>query len=447
MKNPFLLTVILTFFMLGCEKEKIDIPIIDNDSKNDSKIVSKLDLSDADFLVLKASDNLKSTRSAHELYKIKIEEDTITEEKVSLLDALGNEIDSIFSDFSVYKILELKEGLICLYGSFKLYLDSSIVEPQVLSSLLVRTSDGALFDFNGHFPSDKSYYLNQNKIQSDKFGNVFYDAVNVNPGFPGVVYKLSETQNGFLQEQYLPSGEEYFSFFIDLEGNCYYYTFPYTRVKKSEGGIATSDIYKNFHCIWNTYDNKVMASVYDSVGYLTIDDDKIKFSTFSSISVGEAWTHIYKSSENKFTQVITPEINSEYKEVGNIIFEESKEVYNLLLQDELFETNRLVINKISGNYIFLSSEYSLSLNLYKVDLESFEQVDSETYILNSHVSIDFPDNLEIKTYEFNDIGEITFTALRLSDEMFVTGIVDSENMINILTESSDKEYNNLIQLN
>ncbi len=443
MKNPLLLTVILTLFMLGCEEEKIDNPIIDNDSR----IVSSLDLGDADYLVLKASDHLKSTRSAHELYKIKIEEDTITEEKVRLLDALGNEIDSLFSDFSVYKIAELKEGLICLYGSFKLYLDSSIAEPQVLSSLLVRTSDGAIFDFNGHFPSDKSYYLNQNKIQSDKFGNVFYDAGNENPGFPGVVYKLSETQNGFLQEQYLPSGEEYFSFFIDLEGNCYYYTFPYTRVKKSEGGIATSDIYKDFYCIWNTYDNKVMASVYDSVGYLTIDEDKIKFSTFASIRVGEAWNHIYTSSENKFTQVITPDINSQYKQVGNIIFEESKEVYNLLLQDELFETNQLVINKISGNYIFLSSEFSLSLNLYKIDLESFEQVDSETYILNSHVSIDFPDNLEIKTYEFNGIGEITFTALRLSDEMFVTGIVDSENMISILTESSDKEYNNLIQLN
>jgi hypothetical protein len=201
-----------------------------------------------------------------------------------------------------------------------LYLDSSRVEPQALSSILVRTSDGAIFDFNGHFPSDKSYYLNQNKIQLDKFGNVFYDAGNENIEFPSVVYKLSESQGGFSQEQYLPSGEEYFSFFIDLEGNCYYYTFPYTKVKKSEGGIATSDMYKEFYCIWNTYDNKVMASVYDSVGYLSIEDHKIKFSTFESISVGEAWTHIYTSAENMFTQVITPDINSDQKQIGNIIF-------------------------------------------------------------------------------------------------------------------------------
>lgn len=435
MKHPILLTVILALLILGCEKEKKDNLFIDNDSK----IVSKLDLSDADYLVLKATDNLKSTNSKQALYKIKIDEDNITEEKVSLLDAFGNEIDSIFSDFSVYEILELKEGLICLNGSFELYLDSSMVEPQVLSSLLVRTSDGAIFDFNGHFPTDKSYYLNQNYLQTDNVGNVYYDNENV--------YKLSESENGYLQEEYLPSGEEYFSFFIDYQGNCYYYTYPYTRVKKSEGGIATSDMHQEFYCIWNTYDNKVMACVYDSVGYLTIVDDKIKFSKFTSISVGEAWTHIYTSRENRFTQVITPDINSDYRQVGNIIFEESKEVFKLLLHNELFETNQLVINKISGNYIFLSSENSLSLNLYKVDLESFEQVDSETYLLNNHVSIDFPDDLEIKTYEFNDNGEITFTALRLSDEMFVTGMVNSQNKINILTESSDKEYNNLIQLN
>lgn len=334
-------------------------------------------------------------------------------------------------------MLELKEGLICLNGNFELYLDSSSVEPQVLASLLVRTSDGAIFDFNGHFPSDKSYYLYQNHIQIDKLGNVYYDNNNV--------FKLSEDENGYLQEEYLPTGEEYFSFFVDLEGNCYYYTFPYTKVKKSEGGIATMN--REFNCIWNTYDNKVMASVYDSVGYLSIEDDKIKFTSFESISVGEAWTHIYTSSENMFTQVITPDINSDQKQVGNIIFEDSKTVFKLLLKDELFTTNQLVINKISGNYIFLSSEYSLSLNLYKIDLESFEQIDSEAYLLNSFVNIVFPNDLEVKAYEFNDYGEITFTALRLSDEMFVTGIADSENNINILTESSDKEYNNLIQLN
>jgi hypothetical protein len=435
MKNPILLTAILTLFILGCEKEKTDNLIKDNDSK----VVSKLDLSDADYLVLKSTDNLKSSSSNQELYKIKIDGDNVTEEKVSLLDALGNEIDSTFSDFSVYKILELKEGLICLNGSFELYLDSSSVEPQVLSSLLLRTSDGAIFDFNGHFPSDKSYYLYQNHIQTDKLGNVYYDNNNV--------YRLSEDENGYLQEEYLPTGEEYFSFFIDLEGNCYYYTFPYTKVKKSEGGIATSDMYREFNCIWNTYDNKVMASVYDSVGYLSIEDDKIKFSTFESISVGEAWTHIYTSPENMFTQVITPDINSEQKQVGNIIFEDSKKVFKLLLQDELFATNQLVINKISGNYIFLSSQYSLSLSLLKIDLESFEQIDSEAYLLNSFVNIKFPSDLDVKTYEFNDNGEITFTGLRLSDEMFVTGIVDSENVINILTESTDKEYNNLIQLN
>lgn len=435
MKNPILLSLILYLLLLGCEKEITDNPIYDNDSK----IVSKLDLSDADYLVLKASDNLKSTNSNQDLYKIKIDGDNITEEKVSLLDALGNEIDSIFPEFSVRRILELKEGLICLNGYFELPLDSSEVEPQVLHSLLVRTSDGAIFDFNRHFPSLKSYYLNQNYIQTDKLGNVYYDSKNV--------YKLSESENGYLQEEYLPIGEEYSSFFIDFDGNCYYYTHPYHRVKKSEGGIAIADVYKNFYCIWNTYDNKVMASVYDSVGYLTIDDDEIKFSTFASISVGEAWTHIYTSNENRFTQVITPDINSEYKQVGNIIFEENKEVFRLLLEDELFETYRLVINKISGSYIYLSSEYSLSLDLYKIDLNSFEQVDSETYLLNSFVSINFPDDLEIKTYEFNDSGEITFTALRLTDEMFVSGIVNSENMISILTESSDKEYNNLIQLN
>jgi hypothetical protein len=268
MKNPILLTAILTLFILGCEKEKTDNLI----KHNDSKVVSKLDLGDADYLVLKSNNNLKSTNSNQELYKIKIDGDNITEEKISLLDALGNEIDSIFSDFSVYKILELKEGLICLNGSFELYLDSSSVEPQALSSILVRTSDGAIFDFNEHFPSDKSYYLYQNNIQTDYLGNVYYDNENV--------YKLSENDNGYLQEEYLPTGEEYFSFFIDLEGNCYYYTFPYTKVKKSEGGIATSDTYKEFYCIWNTYDNKVMATVYDSVGYLSIENDKIKFSTF-----------------------------------------------------------------------------------------------------------------------------------------------------------------------
>lgn len=434
MKNPIILAAILSLFIMSCEKVITDSPIEDNNSK----VVSKLDLSDADFLVLKST-NLKSTISNQELYKIKIDGENISEEKVSLLDALGNEIDSIFSNFSVYKILELKEGLICLNGSFEMYLDSSSTEPQKLTSLLVHTSDGAIFDFNGHSPSDKSYYLYQNHIQTDKLGNVYYDYYNV--------YKLKEDENGYLQEKYLPTDEEYFSFFIDLEGNCYYYTFPYTKVKKSEGGIAISDMYREFYCIWNTYDNKVMASVYDSVGYLSIEDDKVRFSTFESISVGEAWTHIYTSTENMFTLVITPDINRSQKQVGNIIFEDSRKVFKLLLKDELFTTTQLAIDKISGHYIFLSSEYSLSLSLYKIDLESFEQVDSETYLLNSFVNIDFPSDLEIKTYEYNDNGEITFTALRLSDEMFITGIVDSENVINILTESYDKEYNNLIQLN
>jgi hypothetical protein len=437
-KTPILFIVILTIVICGCEKEKTeetDNPIVDINFK----VASKLDLSDADYLVLKASDNYKSAHSGQELYKIKIDGDNFIEEKVSLLDALGNEIDSLFSDFTVNRILELKEGLLCLQGNFTLYLDSSAVEPQDLYSILVRTSDGAIYDFNGHFPSEKSFYLNQNKIQKDNTGNVYYDAGNV--------YKLSERENDIIQEQYLPTEEEYFSFFIDLNGNCYYYDFPYTKVKKFEGGIAISEIYREFYCMWNTYDKKVMASVYDSVGYLTLEDSKLKFSSFAAINCPEAWTHIYTDSNNDFTQIFTPDINLTLKQAGNIIFEDTKEIYDLLLKEELFTTNRLLINSISGNYIFLSSEYSLALDLYKVDLTSFEKLNPDSYLLNSVVSIDFPDDLEIKTYEFNDDGEIIFTALRLSDEMFVTGIIDSESTMNILTESSDKVYNNLIQLN
>jgi hypothetical protein len=75
MKNPILLIAILTLFiLLGCEKEKTDNLI----KNKDSKVVSKLDLSDADYLVLKSTDNLKSTNSNQELYKIKIDGDNIT---------------------------------------------------------------------------------------------------------------------------------------------------------------------------------------------------------------------------------------------------------------------------------------------------------------------------------------------------------------------------------
>lgn len=436
MKPRIHLILVFALLLIGCEK---DNPNNQANENSDSKVVSNVDMTNADYLVLKSVGNKKSAYSNQELYKISIDGEIISEEKVRLLDAFGNEIDSVFSEFAVWEMLELKEGLLCLRGDFKLYLDSTNIEPQTLYTLLVRISDGAIFSFNGHYPSDKSYYLNQNKIQTDKYGNVYYDAGNV--------FKLMETENGYLHEEYLPSEEEFFSFFIDIEGNCYYYTYPYTKVKKFGGGIAASDIYRQFHCKWNTYDDRVMASVYDSVGYLTIEEEKLKFSPFASINCPEAWQYIYRNSNEKTTQIFSPAIHESWKLAGSIIFEETQKVCDLFISNELFTANNLYVKNISGHFLYLTNEGSISLDLYKVDLNNLEKIDGDSYVLNSYTHIDFPIDLDVKEYEFSDNGDITFTALRLSDEMYVTGIVDSESNIQILTESSDREYNNLIRIN
>jgi hypothetical protein len=445
MKKLIISTILLLIIMISCEKE----------NKNNYQIVSKLDITGADYLVLKTSDNAKSTLTNSNLYKITIDGENISEEKVRLLDKLGNEVDPLFSNFIVNYIVELKNNLLCLSGSFEMYIDSSDSELHNFSSLLVRISDGAIYDFNGHFPSKKSYYLNQNKLQTDQFGNVYYESGNIiqtdyfgNVFYEsGNIYKLSETENGFTQEEYLSPGEEYWAFFIDLEGNCYYDEFPYSKVKKAKGGIAVSDIYRYTHCLWNTYNEQVMVAVYDSVGILNINDNKLDFSFFSSINCTEAWQYIYNDTNKNTTQIFSPYVVSDYPLAGSIIFAETLEVFDLFINDELFTSNELWVEKISGNYLFYSSAYSLSLDLFKVDLSSYGKVSNVAYILDKYEIIDFPDNLDVKTYDFTDNGEITFSALRLSDEMQVTGIIDTENSIHILSESSDKEYNNLIRLN
>ncbi|MEX0980806.1 MAG: hypothetical protein WD577_09740 [Bacteroidales bacterium] len=443
MKAPLLSILVLLLLFIGCEKEYPGNP---TEEINDSKVVFGIDIANADYLVLKSAGDKKSGYTGHELYKINLDGDNISEEKVRLLDAFGNEIDSIFSEFTVFKMLELKEELLCLKGNFKLYLDSSNSEPQTLYSLLIRSSDGALFNFNGHYPTDKSYYLNQNEIQTDKYGNVYYDAANINSQ-SGNVFKLAETENGYSQEGYLPSGEEYYSYFIDLDGNCYYYKYPYTKVKKFGGGLAVSDIHTQFYCMWNTYDDKVMASVYDSIGYLTIEEEKLKFSPFASVNCPEAWLYIYRNPDEKTTQIFSPGIHESWKLAGSMIFEETQEVYDLFIDDELFTTNELYVKTISGHFLYLTSQASISFDLYKVDLNNFEKIDGDSYLLNSYTHIDFPGDLEVKDYEFNENGDIIFSALRLSDEMYVTGIVDAEDNIQILTQSSDREYNNLIRIN
>ena len=114
---------------------------------------------------------------------------------------------------------------VCMKGRFEIEIDS-VIDKLTYSSILIRISDGAIYDFKGHYPREDSYYMGNKYLQEDKSGNIYY-VVGDN-----TLFKLGGLDIGMpYQETYVSSSQfQSLFFYISPEANCFFMELPKQRL-------------------------------------------------------------------------------------------------------------------------------------------------------------------------------------------------------------------------
>ena len=125
----------------------------------------------------------------------------------------------------------------------------------------------------------------------------------------------------------------------------------------------------------------------------------------------------------------------------------------LIRQDNIEEVGYNIIN-CADNFLWASSLGGVNKKIIRYDLTKFDieipipsNPDFELAVLNSFVSIDFPSNLDVLSYQFIENNEFSFQAFDLSEEKDVTGIINMESEITITNVEDNYTLEILKKLN
>ena len=189
-----------------------------------------LNVSDAQALtILEESSGGRTKADQPVLFKI-TSEGTI--EVVKFVNKGGVEVNKSEAEIHfIERMMDLNRDYFLLSGFF--VIGDSKRKLQSYTALLVRKSDGAVFDFGDDNISRNLSQFGDPVIKHDAQGNIYYVTTDAD------VYKLSlDNPDEIVKESYLPSGQKaWVSFAIDADGNCIY-QYDDVRVKKISGGLA-----------------------------------------------------------------------------------------------------------------------------------------------------------------------------------------------------------------
>ncbi|MFD1631068.1 hypothetical protein [Pseudopedobacter beijingensis] len=279
-KIAFCFFLTATVFMLSCkgknEAIKEEVNTIDAVKK---KAISAIDIKNAQSLIIT---NAENTSDSTNLKKI-TNDGNIKDVFYSNED--GTSSNKSQGHIKVDKMIKLSENYMVLYGSFSFSIyQNEVYTSKNISSILVRRSDGAIFDF-GNFDFDtESHSFNSQlyrpSIFFDKDSNIFYRSIY--NGRKSITKLSLKTPDKLLKEDYLPNSQNIIDATVDKFGNIAYSineNDPY-RLKSISGEIAfiqggiPLDLKSTFvNEFWTGNNGKLYISGYDkALPYISIID-------------------------------------------------------------------------------------------------------------------------------------------------------------------------------
>lgn len=400
----------------GCEKEI--------GSVNHDQIAVSLDIKDAEYLCL---DGTSSNAKTNLLKTVAGEPDMVP---VNFLNNNLEPIDSSFCDIRITHYYRLDNGLICLTGRFEMISDSAHLQPEILTSLLVDLETGNIYDFLGHYPENVSYYMGSDSVQQDDMDNLYYSH-----GYK--IYLLSgQKDKVFSIQQYLPDGQDFFEFFIDRSGNCFYNQESprSTKVKLSSGGILQSPVLINNFFYRGT---DLMAIHSNKLVKIDLNESVQATPADSMENEIEHFSFLYPKEEEGYTlflQYGTSELNSGY--FGIAYFHQTDKAYRIDLAEDCYLNNpTFQVEGIEDHYLFLRSLDNSEI--LRIDLDQMTP-SGEGYLLHADKSLIMPSEYEIYSLQLYEGLFVTFTGLRYSDEKIVMAELDFDGLLSIISETLNR---------
>jgi len=426
MKKHFLVILTISLIIFGCEKRDTN-----------EKEVPVLDIANAKSLIVLESYN-KSTSSSGPLYKITLDGSF---EEVKFINPNGSDIDEGKTEVSVKSILNVNSDFLILTGSFSVW--DSMGNKQSYNTLLVRKSDGAIFDFGGDDNDiDCTSLLGDKPFQLDNFGNFYYS------NHSGMVFKVDiSNPEAIVKSEYLPTGQKADCFGIESQGNCIYKYGESSaithsngtsnlRVKKTDGGIFEVNISgRDNKEFWIGNNGKIYFTTYTwSNGYkplinsLNIDN--------GNVSIDTVWT----SSSSDEDDAVGSFFRTQYQ--GSYLLRTNKSVvfidtyFNRIKSFELFESSNTVrlidLPPIEQGAIIVNSDLyyyiATGTDLYKVSFSDH----SYSKLLNTG-------EYEVYAMTVSSDDVIQLSALRFSDGKKVFCQIDEKGNLTTIDEEQDKK--------
>ncbi|MCV9931371.1 hypothetical protein OIU80_03675 [Flavobacterium sp. LS1R47] len=427
------LCALLVVLFIGCSSDKED----GNVNQSQKTI---LNISDAKSLViLEESSTGKNLATETNLFKI------TADGKYQPVNFTKEDNSSTNSKPIVRSIKNLNSTYVLLSGSFN-YTDEKGVS-QSYSSILVRKTDGAIFNSSSVDFSFESRKLGEILPKPDSEGNIYYYK-----GYNSIGKLSLNNPDNINVIDYLPTGQTPMFFEVDPKGNCMYqYSISSglnkygLRIKKANGGIHEVKIEgrenKEF---WLGNNGKFYFITYIwNEGYIpqihkiNIDGDTITTSVvwpLNGVPVPDGVGQMFRTSSQgsfmikKENSVVFIDTYYTWGDMNWEFFENSNSVESIELP-HVDQYAKIVYSK--ENYYIATKT-----DLYKVNLDTHEYIK----LLNSG-------EYEVYTISVDANDKLQFSALRLKDGKKIFAEINKEGALKTTNEEINRKATVLERIN
>jgi hypothetical protein len=433
------LCALLVLSSVSCSSDKED-GIKNEDGNVNQSQKTILNISDAKSLViLEQSSTSKNLATETNLFKI------TADGKYLPVNFTKADNSPTSSKPIVQSIKNLNSSYVLLSGSFN-YTDEKGVS-QSYSSILVRKTDGAIFNSSSVDFSFESRKLGEILPKTDSEGNIYYYK-----GYNSIGKLSLNNPDNINVIDYLPSGQTSMFFEVDPKGNCMYqYSISNglnkygLRIKKANGGIYEVKIEgrenKEF---WLGNNGKFYFITYTwNEGYIPkihkidIDGDNITTSVVWPLNGGpipDGVGQMFRTSSQgsfmikKANSVVFIDTYYNWGDMNWEFFENTNSVESIELPH--IDQDGKIINSKENYYIATKTD------LYKVNLDTHEY----TKLLNSG-------EYEVYTISVDDNDKLQFSALRLKDGKKIFAEISKEGTLKIINEEINRKATVLERIN
>jgi len=339
----------------------------------------------------------------------------------------------------VDKIIPLNADYLVMLGKF-------VINDKNYFSLLVRKSDGVVFDFTDYDLNMENWKLGENFVKADGDGNLYYPMYNQ-------IQKLDITDpNNITRTDYMPSGQTVWFSDIDKAGNLLYnYDHDgsginkFLRIKKVGGGVFDATVagrsYRDFwlgndgHFYINGTSETGAATIYKATianNQVTIDnvwsDDTNPAAGMVKLMFSTASQGAYRIRKPNSILFLETFYDADHNGMSWEYFEDSNTVQAV----DLPHLNEGSVFAHSSHYYYIGT----GTDLYKVDINTH----SYSKLLNSG-------DYEVYAMAVDENDNLQFNGLRFSDGKRIFGEIKNGGSLTILDEALDKKAVVLTRLN